>query len=375
MFIRTRLHEVLGAEPRRIAVFRALMLGDLLCAVPAFRALRHAYPNVEITLIGLPWAHEFARRFSCYCDEFVAFPGFPGLPEHPADIHRFPTFLIESHRRRFDVLLQMHGSGSIVNPLVALLGARVSAGYYLPGQYCPDARTYFPYSDGESEVWRQLRLLGHLNVPLVGDSLEFPVLRSDRAELQTVTGSALTDREYVCIHPGARYASRRWSPERFAEVGDSLASLGYEVVITGTTLEAELVRVVSRNMAAPHRNLAGLTSIGTMAALLEGARLLVCNDTGVSHLAAALRVPSVVIVTGSNPARWAPGDRERHRVAMAPIDCRPCEHEMCPIGFPCSERVSATDVIDLATAVLKNRSEGPSVFTPITSVETASARS
>ena len=71
--------------PRRIAVFRALQLGDLLCSVPALRALRTALPDAHMTLIGLPWAHAFAARYADLIDAFEAFPGARGFPEQPED--------------------------------------------------------------------------------------------------------------------------------------------------------------------------------------------------------------------------------------------------------------------------------------------------
>src|SRR4051812_42516284 len=86
---------------KRIAVLRALQLGDLLCSVPAFRALKTALPETEITLVGLPWAFEFVQRFRSYLDGFIPFPGFPDFPEQVLDVGAFPRFLIEMQKRSF----------------------------------------------------------------------------------------------------------------------------------------------------------------------------------------------------------------------------------------------------------------------------------
>jgi ADP-heptose:LPS heptosyltransferase len=352
-----RIDTWLGSSPRRIVVFRALVLGDMLCMVPAMRALRGAYPTAHVTLVSLPWAREFAARFSAYFDDFIEFPGFPGLPERPFDAQAFPRFLDEIQQRHFDLALQMHGSGSFVNPLVMMFNARKASGFYLTSEYCPDIESFLPYPNDVPEIWRHLRLMSHLGIPLAGEALEWPVTVVDRQEFSQLPEAAcFSGTPYVCLHPGARYLSRRWMPERFARVGDSLAGAGYQVVITGAASEAPLAAAVSDAMTAPHFNLAGKTSLGALGAVLKDARLLISNDTGVSHVAAALKLPSVVIVTGSDPQRWAPLDRQRHQLVMRPVDCRPCEHRSCPIDFRCAEQVTVQDVLDKALRMLNGES-------------------
>jgi ADP-heptose:LPS heptosyltransferase len=339
--------------PVKIAVLRALQLGDMLCAVPAMRALRRALPQAEIILIGLPWAREFVERFDHYCDGFVEFPGFPGLPERDFEAAAVQRFLAEAQRAKFDLAIQLHGSGAFVNPLVALLGARLTAGYFVAGEWRPDAERFMPYPEGEHEVRRHLLLMEFLGLPAAGDELEFPLRDRDRQEFAALASAyGIRSGEYVCIHPGARFPSRRWPVERYAKTADALARLGLQIVITGSRDEMELAGDLSDAIESPHVNLAGRTSLGAAGVLLEGARLLISNDTGVSHLAAALRTPSVVVVTGSDAARWAPLDCRRHRVVRHRVPCQPCEYVVCPIAHPCATGVEVSHVLSAAYDLL-----------------------
>lgn len=303
-------------RPQRIVIMRALPgLGDMLCVIPAWHALRAALPEAHVTLIGLPWAKNLVQRFGAYLDSFLEFPGYPGLPEQTSLIQRLPTFLAEVQAQSFDLAIQMHGSGIVTNPFTILLGARVTAGFFLPGQYCPNPCYFLPYPAHEPEIRCHLQLMEFLGVPSQGETLVFPLDDSDWQAFSAIAEvDSLQPGRYVCLHAGASTFERCWPPERFAAVGDELTARGWQVVLTGSAKETELTQAVSRMMRASSLNLAGRTSLGALAVLLSRASLLICNDTGVSHLAAALQVPSVVIFTQSDPDRWAPLDRERHRV-------------------------------------------------------------
>jgi ADP-heptose:LPS heptosyltransferase len=302
----------------RIAIFRALPgLGDFLCVVPALRALRTAFPQAVITLIGLDHTWPLVARYPHYIDSFLPFPGFPGLKEKKPDVRELLAFL-NAMQGRFDLALQMHGNGSISNSFTLLLNANCTAGFYLPTSHCPNEDTFLPYPTHFSEVQRYLSLLKFLAIPSQGDALEFPLLEKDESDfIASTEGGNGTIGPYVCLHPGASQPSKRWPPEYFADLGDTAAEWGFQVVLTGTAAEKPLTTAVAKAMHRPVIDLAGLTSLGALALWLQGVSLLICNDTGVSHLAAALRVPSVVIFTGqSDPVRWAPNDRQQHRVVV-----------------------------------------------------------
>ena len=352
------MHPLLAARRiDRIAVFRALMLGDLLCAVPALRALRHAFPNAEIDWIGLEPTRAMAARLDRLIDGFIALPGYPGLPEVPVDGAALPRFFAQARRRRYDLALQLHGSGPIVNELVAALGARRTAGFFVDGAFVPagDAPLWIRWPESGHEIERLLMLTDHLGLARRGTALEYPIDEGDRRAVAAL-GAELgfgAGRPYACIHAGAQLASRRWPAERFAKVADGVAGRGLQVVLTGSAGEAALLQQVAAKIRRPAIGLAGRTTPGMLGALIEGAEAIVCNDTSVSHIATALGCPSVVVSAGADVARWGPlDDRPLHRVLWVPMACRPCAHASCPVGHPCALAITPEAVLAALDALL-----------------------
>lgn len=301
----------------KVVIFRALQLGDMLCAIPAFRAIRSLYREAEISLVGLPWSREFVRRFPKYLDRFISFPGYPGLPEKPADVRQFPQFIRSMQKEKFALAIQMHGNGVLTNGLVTLFGAKRVAGFYEASHFVPNKKNFSLYPDTH-EIRRNLKLARILGASQLSEDLEFPVWRSDFLALESVRHLKETMREpYVCLHPGARLAEKRWSPENFARIGDHLASRGYRIILTGSSWEAEIIAAVEGAMKFPTVNTAPLDlPLGALAALIKESRLFVSNDTGAAHLATAVGTPSVTVFIATDPGIWGPLRKDRHRVVQ-----------------------------------------------------------
>jgi ADP-heptose:LPS heptosyltransferase len=340
-----RAGTISAAGPSRIAVFQALNLGDLLCTTPALRAIRSRFPAAEITFIGRPWAEDFVARLPTV-DHFMPFPGYPGIAESPTD----PAQAVPSWPR-FDLAIQMHGSGAVSNGFVAALEATRSVGFGPPG----DRRltTALRWVESEPEPLRWLRLADAIGAAPAGLDTEFPVTPAERAKAAALIGPS-DGLPVIGLHAGASDLGRRWPAESFARLGDRLASQGQaRIVLTGSDQERPLTASVLRRMYTPAIDLAGKTDLGEFAAVISALDLLVTNDTGASHVAAATRTPSIILFGPTRPDRWAPLDRRRHQVIDA------ASYPDAPAGS--SAALHALPVDDVLTACLRALQSPPSI--------------
>jgi ADP-heptose:LPS heptosyltransferase len=339
---------------RKIAVVRAGRIGDYLCTTPALRALRHALPDAHVTLIGLPFLRELVER-SSLLDRFAEFPGFPGLAEQFFDARRAVDFFRRMQDERFDLAIQMHGSGVNANPFTLLLGARRTAGFVRPGDGPGRLDAALPLPDAGHEVHRLLALTTFLGAPPCGDALDFPLTVEDCAEADRLLAGL--PEPFVGLHPAARDATKRWNPRRFAAAAAELRERhGGSIVLLGGAEERATLEEMARDLGGPVLNLAGRTSLPVLGAAARRLAVLLTNDSGPAHVAYALRTPAVVVFGSTDPARWGPLERDRHRVLAAPVGCRPCGYDdACPIGLPCLERVAVRHVVEAAEGVALQR--------------------
>lgn len=304
----------MAAEPlervERIAVLRANGLGDLIFSLPALAALRAAYPSARISLLGKRWHRDLLESRPSPVDRVIVVPGFQGVSsdggsDEPAELERFFEAMT---RKRFDLALQMHGGGRFSNDFVRRLGARVTAGFRTPD--APALDRWLTYVYYQPEVLRYLELAGLVGAPPVGLEPRLAVGDEDRAEAALHGGG---DGRLVVMHPGATDPRRRWPEERFAALGDALTDAGATIAVTGDESERALAAAVVDAMHAPARDLSGRLSIRGLAGLLAGAGLVVSNDSGPLHLAAAVGALTVGIFWGPNVINSTFMSRARHR--------------------------------------------------------------
>lgn len=277
-----------AAASRRVLVLRALGLGDLLTGVPALRALRRGLPGARIALAAPAALGPLARASGAVDDVLPADRGLASLPDAGP----------------VGTAVNLHGSG----PRSHRLLARLSPGRLLAFA-CPEAgHTGGPAWDpGEHEVARWCRLVSAYGFAADPADLGLPA----PAARSPAPGA-------VVVHPGAAYPARRWPAERFAAVAAALRGRGERVVVTGGPGEGRLARrVVELAGLDGTADLSGRTGLPELAALVAGARLVVCGDTGVAHLATAYRTPSVLLFGPTPPDRWGPPDRPEHVVLWA----------------------------------------------------------
>jgi lipopolysaccharide heptosyltransferase II len=224
--------------------------------------------------------------------------------------------------------------------------------YQLLSDWVPDPE---PAAEIRHEVRRQLDLVATVGARIEDERLSLHVPGSARAEARRLLWDRGldVDRPWCVLHPGSTAASRRYPPDLYAEVARRLVSEhGWSVVLTGLPDERELTAGIAAMAAVPLHDLAGALDLPTLAAVIASAPVLITNNTGPSHIAAAVGTPVVTLYALTNPQHtpW----QVPSRVLSYDVPCRWCYRSICPEGHhACLRQVTpgavVTAALELAT--------------------------
>jgi ADP-heptose:LPS heptosyltransferase len=339
--------------PRRILILSAAGIGDFVLATPALRAIRRRFSGAEIWALTIAEVRPLAER--CPYLNYV----------RTIDLRRSRSALVwtfGSRRREFwglvhelrgmsfDLALNLHCGGTFLGGLRMWSFLRLIGPTYTLARSDTD-REVHNRSAGEPrhEVDAQLDLVRLIGAAPADDRPELWITAEDRQACHTLlaTRGIRGDALFACIHFGSAQQEKRWPTDRFAAVGRRVAEVGAQVLLIGGTGERALGESLAREIPGGV-SLVGETPLPLLAALLERAALLITNDSGPMHMAAALGTPLVVAFGPGSPNRFGPRGRAASRV-LSSTQHRggPPWWEGVPVEAVCE---AALDLLDEASA-------------------------
>jgi heptosyltransferase-2 len=321
----------------RILVVDLAYIGDLLMSTPALACLRRAFPEARIEILVSPGSRAVIERNPDVNEVLTTDMKRGGVRAAGDEAGRIAE-------RNYDLALCFHrGHGTLM--MLRKAGIRRRVGFTNGG------RGFFLTGGIPFELWRH-RAWNHLR--LVEKSLGVEVDYSQRTRLDIEPDAEKSVKRlldgvdggsgFVAINPNAAWATKRWLPERFAEVADKLAGSGLKPLLIGSPGEERVASQVKARMKTEALDFTGRTSLSELAALLKQCRLIVTNDSGPMHMAQALGVPVVSIFGPTDPGRCGPWGGGCEPV-QASLDCIKCYRKTC-WHLSCMRSVGADQVVD-----------------------------
>ena len=356
---------------RRFLAVRTDNLGDVLMTSPALRALKEHAPDAHVTLLTSP-SGSAAAPFCDVVDDTIEYAApwtrRPGTGSS-ADAAQAADSIARDHalvRRlaegRFDAAVVF--TVCTQSALPAALMCRLAGiplrlahcrenPYDLLTDWVPDRES--PEAGMRHEVERQLALVASVGLRPSDDRLVFRPTPADHdgARARLAAAGARPDQRCLVVHPGASALSRRYPAERFGVAASVIAAAaGWQIVFTGGADEEALVDRAMTGVTTPAFSLAGQLSLGELGALIADAGLVLANNTGPAHIAAAVGTPVVVLYALTNPQHtpW----RVPSRVLSHDVPCRNCLRSTCPQGHHrCLRAITVARVVDAALGLLE----------------------
>jgi heptosyltransferase-2 len=342
-------------NPRKILVRATNWIGDGVMSLPALAALRASFPAAEIVLVAKPWVSELYWHLPAVSRQIVYSPA--GEHEGPRGFWKFIRAL---RAERFDAAILFQNAFHAAW-MAWCAGIPVRIGYARDGRSSlltdavevPSAAAY------GHQAYYYLHLLfraGLIAKPQPVEEIRLVLENSEKnwAAKYLQKLGLQGPRFLVGLNPGAFFGpAKRWLLQRYALLADRLVgALHADVLIFGSPAERPLAEEIARAMKHTPVILAGGTSLRQLMALLAQCHLVVSNDSGPMHLAAALGLP-VLAIFGSTDERATGPVGRRTRVIRHPVACSPCGLRECPIDLRCMKGVTVEEVFKSALQLVK----------------------
>ena len=343
-------------ETARILVIKMAGIGDLLLATPALRALRETYPQARIDLLVTPASAGILNDWEVLDHIIVLDKYLFDYPQkiltNPRNLLRLAPLWHELRDAHYDAVLLLHHLtlpfGRLKHQiLLRATGAKWRVGLDNGHGWFLNLRVQDNGFGAMHEAEYNLALAEAVGATTNDKRLTVPLSEEDHRQawqlLYEHEGPENIKRPIIAMHPGSGSYStaRRWAPERFAQLADTLYSnVGGQLLLLGGPEEAELHRQITGMMqsAMPVCSLAGKGSIKVTAALLEQVDLFIGNDSALVHLAVAGRTPTVAIFGLTNASAWGPftGGTPGQQAAVVRLNlpCMPCFYRGHDLGMP-----------------------------------------
>jgi len=333
-------------HPRKILIRGPNWLGDAVLAIPAMKAVRSRFPDAEITVFVRPWV---AGIFSSapFVDRVWSEP-------RPSGIVEWNRITREIRAREFDLAVLLPNSFESAL-MMFLSGVPERLGYTTDGRGWLLTDAVEPSTETRHQMFYYLDLVKALAANVESPSIEIQATSEERTtarRLLSADGIGAQE-SFLVLNPGAAYgAAKRWDEDRFAVVADTLAhDLRIAIAIVGSANERSIADEIRANLKTKCAVLSGKTSLETLIGVLAESSLMITNDSGPMHIAAALGTPTVAVF-GSTDERVTAPLGLRTRVVKHPVECSPCLLRECPIDHRCMKRISADDVYRAARELL-----------------------
>lgn len=345
-----------SSDPQRILIVKLRAIGDVVMATPVIENLRNRFPNSHIAFLTEE-ASADAVRFNPFLDECIVLPRkswqqMSWRKSWPGQI----AFLRGLRQKRFDLVIDLFG-----NPRSALLTWMTNApqrvGYAFRIRKYAYTQAIEPRGGDVHEVEFHLDALRALHIPVrtTAPRLDTPdELRLRAGQWMEIQG-ATDGRPLVGLNPGGGWAIKRWPPDRFATLADLLTDrYDARILLLWGPGERSIIETVAGGMKTQALLLPEV-SLAELCAFLRHCTVVISNDSGPMHMAAAVGVPTVGIFGPTHPVLQGPYGPGHRFIREETVACLGCNRLSCPIGNICMTRLAPETVFDVVRTCFEHK--------------------